>query len=55
MGVPGGEIDRISALLQVTHDWLQHLESANDVGAVFFDFQKAFDTVPHMPLMSKLE
>ena len=24
------------------------------VGAVFFDFQKAFDTVPHQPLVDKL-
>jgi len=45
----------VSALLHVTHEWFQLLESTTDVGAVFFDFKKAFDMVPHMPLMSKLE
>ena len=39
----------------VTHEWFQLLESTTDIGVVFFDFKKAFDMVPHMPLMSKLE
>jgi len=45
----------VSALLQVTHDWFQHLERNYEVGAVFFDFRKAFDTIPHEPLLSKLK
>ena len=30
------------------------LEKGKEVGAVFFNFQKAFDTVPHKPLLDKL-
>ena len=44
----------ISALLSVTQDWFKHLEKRQDIGAVFFDFRKAFDSVPHMPLVEKL-
>jgi len=41
--------------LTVVDDWLKILESKRDVCAVFFDLTKAFDTVPHRPLMAKLE
>ena len=39
----------------ITHDWLEHLEKGSEVGAVFFYFKKAFDSIPHSPLLSKLE
>ena len=42
------------ALLSVTHDWLTQLDNKKDVCCIFFDFQKAFDTVPHKNLMDKL-
>ena len=42
-------------LLESTHNWLQLLESGRDVGAIFFDFKKAFDSVPHHALMDKLK
>ena len=45
----------MSALLHTTHDWLQQLEMGTEIGAIFFDFKKAFDTVPHLPLLEKLE
>ena len=43
------------ALLRVTNDWLQSLDSGMEVCAAFFDIRKAFDTVPHRNLISKLK
>ena len=45
----------VSALLLTIHHWLQLLESGMDVCAVFLDYRKAFDSVPHAPLMKKLQ
>ena len=45
----------VSALLLTVHHWLQLLESGMDVCAVFLDYRKAFDSVPHAPLMKKLQ
>ena len=44
-----------TALLSVTQDWLALLDQKMDTHCVFFDLQKAFDTVPHRKLMCKLE
>ena len=44
----------VAALLSTTQDWFQLLEKGKEAGAVFFDFHKAFDTVPHQPLVDKL-
>ena len=44
----------VTALLNVTHDWLKVLEDGKEVCSVFFDLKKAFDTVPHSSLMQKL-
>ena len=43
-----------SALLTVTDEWHQILEQNAEVGTVFFDLKKAFDSVPHRPLLNKL-
>ena len=44
----------VSALLSTTSHWFELLEAGNDICAIFFDYRKAFDTVPHRPLLQKL-
>ena len=43
------------ALLSITNDWHLCLSSNHQVGAVFFDIKKAFDTVPHEQILLSLE
>jgi len=44
----------VTALLAIAHDFLNHLEVGKEISAIFFDFCKAFDKVPHQPLIDKL-
>ena len=44
----------VTALLSTIHEWLQLLEAGMDICAVFLDYRKAFDSVPHAPLIGKL-
>ena len=44
-----------SALLSITHDWLQQLELGNDTCVIFFDLRKVFDSVSHSLLLQRFE
>ena len=44
----------VTALIKCTDDWLKSLEDGSDTCAIFFDYPKAFDSVPHRPLIVKL-
>ena len=45
----------ISALLRVIDDLSHALDQGYEVCIVFFDISKAFDTVPHVPLLETLQ
>ena len=42
-------------LLNVLDEWTKLLDTGTTIDVVYTDFQKAFDSVPHRRLMSKLE
>ena len=44
----------VTALIKCTDDWFRALEQGQDVCAIYFDFRKAFDSVPHQPLLQKI-
>ena len=42
-------------LLATMHEWASSLDKRNSTHAIFLDFSKAFDSVPHQRLLLKLE
>ena len=41
-------------LLEVTEDWTKLLDEENSIDCIYLDYKKAFDSVPHQRLMTKL-
>ena len=44
-----------SQLLEVMDSWTQALDRGQSMDAIYLDFQKAFDSVPHARLLQKLQ
>ena len=45
----------ITQLLDVLDDWTQALDNGSSVDIIYMDFAKAFDSVPHKRLVSKVQ
>ena len=41
----------VTPLVAIIHDWLNNLDQGNDICVIIFDYKKAFDSVPHGPLV----
>ena len=54
MGISSGK-STTHALLSATNEWFKILDDGADVGAIFFNLSKAFDSVPHKALLEKLK
>ena len=51
--VPGRSC--MTQLLLTLEIWSNHLDAGNPLDCIYLDFRKAFDTVPHLRLLSKLD
>ena len=45
----------VTGLFATMHNWLSTLEGGGEIGAVFFDLRKAFNSIPHEALLDKLK
>ena len=44
----------VTQLLEALEEWTSLLDEGNSIDVIYFDFAKAFDSVPHQRLLSKL-
>ena len=42
-------------LITILDTWIYELDRGHHIGVIYMDFKKAFDTVPHKSLTSKLK
>ena len=42
-------------LLKILNDWTESIENGKFSDCIYLDYQKAFDTVPHQRLLSKIK
>lgn len=45
----------VTNLVEVLNEWTSSLDDGKPVDAIYLDFSKAFDSVPHVRLMKKME
>ena len=45
----------VTQLLEVLEDWADELDKKQEIDVIYFDFEKAFDRVPHKRLVIKLK
>lgn len=45
----------LTNLLEALEKWTEYLDAGNGIDVIFLDYRKAFDTVPHKRLLSKLQ
>ena len=55
MGIPPRSFDGTIQLTLLTEAWRKTLDSGFTVAVAFIDFKKAFDSVSHSILLTKLE
>ena len=45
----------VTNVLETLDDWTKVLDSGHGIDAIYLDYQKAFDTVPHKRLFKKIQ